>query len=504
MLSLKQKQVLGVTTMVAAIVVALGVLHLMAVARVLLEESRARAELLASAVYHQAIDVVTTREMAYDEIRASHVVQRALESAIYAPDVTDAAIVDLAGTIVAAADPTRIGQPLDRRMTLTTVLASNGLDRLRVVYGDNQALEWSQPIELGDEPFGEIRVGLSTVLVRRDFSRALAPAALAAGISLLVAVGVSLILAQIVLRPIHVIQSGLLSLGRGTATTLDLREEEFRSLGDVFERVSAQLRAAAGPGRSSPEQLAELSRRIVALGRLTAGVAHEVKNPLNAMTIHLELLKQKLAAGAPDAGTHANVIGEAIVRLDRVVQGFLKFARPEEVRLEPVALAPLVDRVLDEVRPEAEQAGVALQRSGMDDSVMVNGDAALLHQTFVNLAQNAVQAMPNGGRLTIACAAPLDRAVVRVTDTGVGIPPEHLARIFDLYFTTKARGTGIGLSLVYRTICLLHQGSVDVESVAGRGTTFTITLPLAATGSSGSAGSAGADHEPSLRGSMSS
>lgn len=482
MLSLKQKQVLGVTTMVAAIVVALGVLHLMAVARVRLEECRARAELLASAVYHQAIDVVTTREAAYDEIRASHVVQRALESAIYAPDVTDAAIVDLNGVIVAAADPTRIGQALDSRRPLTAVLASSGLAQLRVVYGGDRVLEWAQPIELGDEPFGEIRVGLSTILVRRDLNRALAPAALAVGVSLIFSVAVALVLAQIVLRPIHVIQSRLVSLGRGEpGAALDLREEEFRSLGDVFERVSAQLRAAAGPGRASPEQLAELSRRLVALGRLTAGVAHEVKNPLNAMTIHLELLKQKLAAGAPDASTHADVIGDAIVRLDRVVQGFLKFTRPEEVRLEPVALGPLVDGVFDEVRPEAEQAGVALQRALPLEPLVVSGDAALLRQAFVNLAQNAVQAMPHGGRLTITGAGELDKVVVRVTDTGAGIPPEHLARIFDLYFTTKPRGTGIGLSLVYRTICLLHQGSVDVESVVGRGTTFTITLPRAGT-----------------------
>lgn len=473
--SIKQKQVLGVTTMVAAIVMALGLLHLMSLARVLLEESRARAELLANAVYHQAREVVSSQEHAYEEIRSSRHVQAALEAAIYSEDVTDAAIVDPTGTIVAASDRGRIGRTEERRTPLSKVLASRGLAQLRAVYATGQTLEWAQPIELGDRPFGDIRIGLSTILVRRDLNRSLGPAALAAGASLLVAVIVAMLLAQIVLRPIHVIQSGLSKLGRGDlGATLDLRDDEFRNLGDVFDRVSAQLRAASPAG----VQVTELSRRIVALGRLTAGVAHEVKNPLNAMTIHLELLKQKLASGAPAAAaTHAEVIGQEIRRLDEVVQGFLKFARPEEVSLAPVVLAPLLSSVLAAVQPEADRAGVTLHRACVNESLSAVGDAALLRQAFLNLAQNALQAMPEGGRLTISCAAVGEnRVAVRVTDTGVGIAPEHLAKIFELYFTTKARGSGIGLSLVYRTVSL-HNGTIDVESTLGRGTTFIVTLP---------------------------
>lgn len=478
MFSIKQKQVVGVMTLVAAIVLTLGLLHLVSVARVLLEESRARAELLANAVYHQAQLVVSSQEAAYEEIRSSRAVQAALEAAIYSEDVTDAVLVDIGGTIVAASDRERLGRTLEPRTPLMGVLASGGLGQLRTVYATGQTLEWTQPIELGDRPFGEIRIGLSTILVRRELNQSLGPAALAVGASLLVSVFAAMLLAQVVLRPINVIQSGLLRLGRGElGATLDLRDDEFRDLGDVFDRVSAQLRAAA-PAGVKPAQLAELSRRIVALGRLTAGVAHEVKNPLNAMTIHLELLKQKLAGAEPaSAATHAEVIGQEIRRLDEVVQGFLKFARPEEVLLAPVALAPLVASVFDAVQPEAERGGVALQRACTDEALVVEGDAVLLRQAFLNLAQNAVQAMPQGGRLTVSCTAAGDgRIVVRVTDTGVGIAPEHLTKIFDLYYTTKERGSGIGLSLVYRTV-YLHNGTIDVESTVGRGTTFIVTLP---------------------------
>ena len=479
MISIKQKQVLGVTTMVAVIVTALGLLHLVSLARVLFEESRARAELLANDVYHQAREVVSSRDTAYEEIRSSRSVQAALGAASYSEGVTDAAIVDPTGTIVAADDRGRLGQTPAPRARLATVIASSGIAQLRAVYALGQTLEWSQPIELEGRPFGEIRVGLSTILVQRDLNLALRPAAIAAVLSMLVAIVVAMLLAQIVLRPIHVIQSGLSRLGHGDlGATLDLHDEEFRNLGDVFDRLSAQLRAASPAGVPSA-RLTELSRRLVSLGRLTAGLTHEVKNPLNAMTIHLELLKQKLASGTPEsAAVHADVIGQEIRRLDGVMQGFLKFVRPEKVLFSAVALGPLLSSVADAVQPEAERAGVTIKRDGASDLLAVDGDAALLREVFLNLAQNAVAAMPRGGVLTIACAPIAGRRVaVRVSDTGVGIAPEHLAKIFDLYFTTKEQGSGIGLSQVSRTIEYLHDGTIDVASVKGRGTTFTVTLP---------------------------
>ena len=483
-LSIKQKQVLGVTVMVAVIVITLSVLHLTNAARILLGESRARVELLANAVYLQARDVVTNRDTGYDELRASRNVQSALEAVLLSRDVIDASIVDLSGTVIASSDPEQVGKTVQSRMPLNNVIAQNGIGQLRAVYGTEQSLEWSQPIALGEQPFGEIRIGLSTLLVRAALNESLAPALILAGVALLIAVGTAMLLAQVVLRPMHVIRSSLSRLGRGDlGATLDLRnEEEFRELGDVFDQVSAQLRAAS-PDGIKPAQLAELSRRITMVGRLTAGVAHEMKNPLNAMTIHLELLKQKLASGRP-ASEHVEVIGQEIRRLDERIQGFLKFVRPEETSFGPVALAPLIASVVHAVEPEARHAGVTIDRACSDLTLRAEGDAAQLRDVFLNLAQNAIQAMPRGGRLTIACAAAANRRVrVRVEDTGAGIAPENLPRIFDLYYTTKERGTGVGLSMVYRTI-QVHNGEIDVESTVGVGTTFTVTLPssVSATG----------------------
>ncbi|MDP2318765.1 MAG: ATP-binding protein [Acidobacteriota bacterium] len=477
-MSIKQKQVLGVTAMVALVVTALSLLHLVTLARVLLNESRARAELLSNGIYHQARDIITSRETAAAELRSSRNVQSALESAtIFSQDVADAVIVDAGNTVLASSDPAQVGQTVQARVPLNNILAGSGLAQVRAIYATGQILEWSQPIALGDEPFGEIRVGLWTLLVRDDLNDSLAPAALAAGVSLLVAVVVAMLLAQLVLRPMHVIRSSLTRLGRGDlGATLDLRnDEELRDLGDVFDQVSAQLRAAS-PGGLSPAQLGEMSRRITRVGRLFTGVAHEMKNPLNAMTIHIELLRAKLDAASP-AFPHLDVIAGEIRKLDDRIQGFLKFVRPEEVSFGPVPLAPLIGNVLATVGPEADRAGVTIHPGCSDPALLAEGDAAQLRDVFLNLAQNAIQAMPKGGRLSMVCSAlPDHRVSVRVEDTGVGIAPENLERIFELYFTTKDRGSGMGLALAFRAV-QIHNGSIDVESTVGVGTAFIVVLP---------------------------
>ena len=238
------------------------------------------------------------------------------------------------------------------------------------------------------------------------------------------------------------------------------------------------------------------SRKLAALGRLSAGVAHEVKNPLNSMMIHLELLRQQcvpapnarraaavprtgrgrpgvaVAADTPDLDSaaalhHVDVIAGEIRRLDQVVQGFLKFTRPEDLKLQPVQLSSLIAEVVPIVQPESARAGVTLNVA-CDGAPDVNGDPTMLRQAFLNLALNACQAMPNGGTLEIRCErAARGRVAVSFADNGVGIKPDHLQRIFDLYFTTKPKGSGIGLSMVYRTV-QMHDGEIEVQSTPGR------------------------------------
>ncbi|HKD61930.1 MAG TPA: ATP-binding protein [Terracidiphilus sp.] len=224
----------------------------------------------------------------------------------------------------------------------------------------------------------------------------------------------------------------------------------------------------------------ELSRRMAAIGRLTAGVGHEVKNPINAIVVHLELLKNKLGTDHVPAARHLEVIDAEIRRLDRVVQTLVDFSRPVELQLHEQDMRTVIGDVLALAREELSTRSVRLESEIPADPMIVNVDADLLKQAAINVIQNGAQAMPNGGTLRVRLAEERKTAVLRIADEGVGIAPEIRDKIFDLYFTTKSGGSGIGLAMTYR-ILQLHHGSVEVQSKVGRGTEFSLRVPLAAT-----------------------
>ena len=616
-LGIKAKQVLGVTTIVGAVVVVLSAVHVAKLARVSLDESSAQAGLVANAAFHRARAVVSDDTDPYVALASDAGLRSILEASLYSQSVTFAAIVNTDGVAVAHVDRALEGRTLRPGGDLALLLSRPQLSQLLAIYSDRgRNLEFRQPLLLRGAQLGSIRIGVSTLLIRDELNRALGPALMTAAFALAIAVLGAMLLAQLMLRPIHVIRSGLTRLGQGEfGVKLDLdRGDEFGELGTFFNTMSAQLsadrtqmagqvanlesavqlledavgivdakgallfanpafrallpgaaggvalstlvarehalmriaddalatRQAKGPlaavfAQASGEHAERMisaqpvndqrgglvgimltvrnleylarvestvrySRKLAALGRLSAGVAHEVKNPLNAMMIHLELLRQKFSARpvavaasgrgagvaaaepppfpAADAMQHLNVISGEIRRLDEVVQGFLKFTRPEDLKLQPIALAALLGEVLPIVRPTAGDLGVQLVLE-CDGAIEVNGDSGMLRQAFLNLALNACQAMPHGGTLRIACEVVRNRRVlVTVADTGIGIKPEHLKKIFDLYFTTKEAGSGIGLSMVYRTV-QMHDGEIEVESTPGKGTTFRVLLPQA-------------------------
>src|SRR5690606_19895468 len=174
---------------------------------------------------------------------------------------------------------------------------------------------------------------------------------------------------------------------------------------------------------------------------------------------------------------HVATIVAQVRRLDEVVQGFLKFTRPEDLKLQPVDIERLVGDMMAILQAEAVKRRVEVKVEFPEALPHVYADAGMLQQAFLNLALNGCQAMPEGGHLRIAGSlTPSRRVAVAFEDTGVGISPDHLSRIFDLYFTTKEHGSGIGLSLVYRTV-QLHDGEIEVQSVPGGGTTFRVLLP---------------------------
>jgi PAS domain S-box-containing protein len=218
------------------------------------------------------------------------------------------------------------------------------------------------------------------------------------------------------------------------------------------------------------------SQKLAALGKLTSGVAHEIKNPLNAMVIHVALLREKLSRSAPEARPSLDTLEQEIRRLDSVIQGFLKFTRPEDLQLTSVSLPELVDEVVRLISAEARAGGIEIKTRFSEDLLPVYGDRELLQQVLLNLARNALEAMPDGGKLELEANRRDEIVEIVVRDTGVGIEPERIDQIFDLYVTTKSKGSGIGLSVVYR-IVQLHGGEITVESRKGEGACFTVRLP---------------------------
>lgn len=262
--------------------------------------------------------------------------------------------------------------------------------------------------------------------------------------------------------------------GKHIQISLDFIEED-------GERIGALLTLRDSESVHRIEDEIELSRRLAAIGRLTSGVAHEVKNPINAIVVHLEVLRQKLREIDPDTRRHMDVIGSEIQRLDRVVQTLVDFTRPVDLRLVDIDLRRLVDDVVALAAPAAEQNRVRVERQTAQDPLTARVDADLVKQAVLNIVINGVQAMPGGGSLRIATRREGDNALITVRDEGGGIPSDIRDKVFNLYFTTKKGGSGIGLAMSYRVV-QLHHGSLEFSSVAGRGTTFYLRFPLVETG----------------------
>ncbi|MFN8008233.1 MAG: ATP-binding protein [Terriglobia bacterium] len=226
------------------------------------------------------------------------------------------------------------------------------------------------------------------------------------------------------------------------------------------------------------ESQLEYAKKLSALSRLTSGVAHEVKNPLNAIVIHLELLRTQLAAGVPsEAEKSLAAITAEIRRLDRVVRYFLNFTRPMDVTLREEALPEIIQDVVDLAAKEASLHSVEISVQCEDGLPLVKLDRDLMKQCLLNLIQNGYQAMPQGGTLRVLTSANDRMVQIRIQDEGVGISPANRDKIFDLYYTTKENGNGIGLATVFK-IVQLHDGEIQVDSEPGKGSAFTLRFPL--------------------------
>ncbi|MGH7343680.1 MAG: ATP-binding protein [Candidatus Rokuibacteriota bacterium] len=595
-LTLRARQVLALAVVVLLVVVASTVAHLANVARLAIGAASDEGQMLARQLYHQSSRAVAALPApAPALLREDPGIRALLEGIVgYSRTVVYAAVVDPADRVLAHSDSKLQGEILPPRESLERLKARSTLAIVASLVGQPEVYEAQVPMRLGERPFGTVRVGVSTSLVKQELGQAALYSLAVALAALGIAVAVGLVVGHLLLQSLRKIAIGMDRLARGEyGATVELtRDDELGELAARVNRLGERVHAeqshwqsdrarmegildsledamivlngkrevvfcnqaaegllgrsldggdgalagalaadqplapvvtelfdagierrnaavkVRGPDGQSRElavssyriadgdragggvlafrnlepvravqSLVTYSQKLAALGRLTSGVAHEVKNPLNAMRIHLELLKARLGGSQPIVHENVDVIAQEIVRLDRVVQGFLKFVRPEEMRLAPVRVEVLLAEVARLMAPEAARAGARITEDLAPDLPPAAGDSELLQQALTNLVANAIQAMPKGGTVTLGARRGPDGAVeIRVADEGVGIPPQELEKIFRLYYTTKAQGSGIGLSMVYR-IAQMHDGRIDVESEVDRGTVMILTLP---------------------------
>jgi PAS domain S-box-containing protein len=594
---LKTKETVAITLFTFLVVAASSFVYLSQVTRLTVEQAEGQADLLAKQIYAQSRQALARRpdNPPWATLETDRDLRSLLEASLgYFPYLLYVLIADEDGRTRIHGEPAKETEFIPPRPALADLLGMDPIHRLLALYRVGEVYEVGLPMQLDGRPFGTIRLGISTVLLRGEMATSLRYGATLAAIALPLAWAVTMGLASLTRRRIRGLTLALERFRQGefTAPPMTAPEDEFKELASQLQLLGEQLQVDRLRTLGSREQLQQLmeqledgmilfgeehrvlfcnrsaeailgrllaeiqghsldsvlpashplrsvvmsgleegrsvrnvpvcvsrggqtreflvsvfgvghaeqqlgsmallkdvdslktlqslvnySAKLTALGRLTSGVAHEVKNPLNAMAIHVELLKDQLPAAEEGVQESLQVIESEIRRLDRVVQGFLKFVRPQELALKASDLNRLVEEVVGLLRMEWEAAGIQFELQLDEGLPPCAVDEELIRQAILNILLNACQAMPQGGQARVETLREGTLICIRITDQGVGIPPEELDKIFRLYYTTKPDGSGVGLSLVYRT-AQLHDGDVRIVSDVGRGTTVSLFLPI--------------------------
>jgi PAS domain S-box-containing protein len=608
-LRLKTKLVIAITGMVVAIVATLSTLYISEVVQQRIQQVYAVAEVLRDQIFAVSkpafdVDLSGTRidmndpkqveDAVQDLLQSDTGITSLLESVNAQPNILDASIVDAKGLALLHTTAGLQGTIISPRPDFSTLLHAGLREQLKVIYGPLQTYDVRLPLvhTATGKPFGEVRVGVNTALLKDTLKPLIQRALVYSGTAVLFSLILAAALSNVALRPLAAINRRLDLISAGKAEPAEIepkRSDEYGTVSTKIERLGRQMRDAREVfsalkenldqmmanlqdgvmlftsdfnvvlvsasaerfiGKARGEMLGrrpdeifsrdsrlgrtilqafemhtplvaeeieneqgrhiqitldfieergerigallnlrdaesvhriedeiELSRRLAAIGRLTSGVAHEVKNPINAIVVHLEVLRQKMKEIDPDTKRHVDVIGSEIQRLDRVVQTLVDFTRPVELRLSDMDLRKVVEDVVLLASPAAERHNVIMERESSQEALPVRIDSDLVKQAILNIVLNGVQAMPEGGTLRIAGKREGDSAVIMVRDQGAGIPENIRDKIFNLYFTTKSGGSGIGLAMAYRVV-QLHHGSLEFTSIMEHGTTFYLRFPL--------------------------
>ena len=259
-------------------------------------------------------------------------------------------------------------------------------------------------------------------------------------------------------------------------------QNELRAVGDHLRFLMSNITVTRSDLERSRTELTQAEEKFASVGKLAACVAHEIRNPLCAITLALDSLSE-IVEGTPDAHGNFEIVTEEVARLDNIIKHFLEFSRPPRLRIQPQNVSTVLDKTLSLVRLPMEEKAIRLMREETANVPPIMADAEQLKQVLINILKNAAEAIPEGGQVQITTGeetSPDGRVMVaiRIRDNGPGIPADVRERIFDPFFTTKEMGTGLGLCIAARVMAQ-HGGQLALESSSDQGTIFAIRVPAA-------------------------
>ncbi|HSB77159.1 MAG TPA: ATP-binding protein [Candidatus Methylomirabilis sp.] len=485
-LALRTKFILVVNVLVLLLVASAAFVVEMRQRNAIIEEVRKRALVLARSLADaSANSLVTYNYVGVEQSLA--VVARSL-------DVVYAVVLDKEGNIAASSVRSA---PIQQILTIPEAAGSTASNdpiiKQRQIPGSRAETVYDVwvpvVIEGSNQRWGAVRLGVSLESMYQEINRTRWQIAAFGLLALVVGSVSSTVLARRITKPLQALTNGVAAVGRGDfGQRIEVTsQDELGQLSVAFNEMTQQL----GRVRDLEERLRRADR-LAALGTMAAGIAHDIRNPLTSILIFSQLMS--LHHDDPDVREKFDrVVPRELERVQAVIEDMMELARPATLHLEPVNLNEILTQVLELYEGQATTQGIKITRDFDPALAPCTADRKRVHRCFSNLIANAIQAMPNGGDLTIRTSqaeavllaaqpggTPMEPAIcVTIADTGQGIPPERLSRIFDPFYTTKDKGLGLGMAITHR-IVEDHKGSIDVQSQVGLGSTFIVYLPLSA------------------------
>ncbi|HEY4087962.1 MAG TPA: HAMP domain-containing sensor histidine kinase [Bryobacteraceae bacterium] len=419
-----------------------------------------------------------TQVVATDQSLTDAMVEQAARPAA---SIVEINVIGEQGHVIASSIPSRLGQTAPHREDLEAVRDSGFLGRLKAIVKSRNDYEIRVPLGMmgvpePTPPVFQIQVLVSSILLWDKVKPELLSTAYVSLFALLAAAGLAAISAHLALLPLRRIGRAVdtLAIGKPLGLSLPAENGEDREVAAIEYKLGLIGEQMEGARRDADQ--------IRSFGKLARSVAHEIKNPLNAISLRLETLRMRITPEVPEAEAEIDLVSNEVQRLDRVVRTFLDLNRPMELEVGNFDAGELASSVMETMRPVAQQANVQLSVSKPGAALRVEADQGLLQQGLINVVNNAIQAIASTGehgRVQIAVSGQNNNCSIAVTDNGPGMPENIQERIFEPYFSTKASGSGVGLAVTRRAL-ELHGGDIHVKSSPGEGTTMVLSFPVRA------------------------